>query len=715
MGGKGRVEQLLGEGHRAALPLLAAQGGLWPVVLLPLVWVAAMAIGRTYEQRFLWVGAEEFRRVFFAATLMLAAVGTGAEPVTELRSVPLAGGQSVTVAVPPRAYLGRSTSLARFLDPGRSADAGDADATLSLVSAPHVPASPPGGPLRWVRAENGTGWRSDAAVAFPRQGMHAHLVVPTPSRLILLARGMLALVMVLGVATAAWALARTLCGEPLGVEPARWGWLFTFRGRLTGALFIFFLLPMAAFGATAYRALSREVERTAAALADRALTQAASESHGQPLGELARHVGADLLLYQDGVLSQAAAPEVIDLGLYHAWLPPTVFLDFAVGEATERVEDRELAGHEYLVAYRRFGARDVLASPTPLATGEIARRQRELADVVALAGLFGAALSVVLSLLVGRNLSRPIEALSGAAAAVGAGDLSVRLPGGRRDEFGRVYRSFNRMVRSLRQARSALVRETRRTEAIVSEAGTGVLALDAQGRVQLINPRAGQILGAEVPVGARIPEDRPLPAAVAATVRDFQASGARERVEERDVEGRMIRLRMRGLEMDGPRGAVLVIEDVTNEITSARVLAWGEMARQVGAVHTVAHLADRTGVPAPTVAKLMKAMTPAGLTTSQRGAAGGYALSRPADAISIAEIITALDGPIALTACVDGADSQCGVEQLCPMRGGWEKVNRAIRGALEEVTLADMMAPITFPAPAAATTSTAAQPARPAH
>jgi len=152
-----------------------------------------------------------------------------------------------------------------------------------------------------------------------------------------------------------------------------------------------------------------------------------------------------------------------------------------------------------------------------------------------------------------------------------------------------------------------------------------------------------------------------------------------------------------------------------SKLTDYAIVVLSEMARQVGTVHTVAHLADRTGVPAPTVAKLMKAMTPAGLTTSQRGAAGGYALSRPADAISIAEIITALDGPIALTACVDGADSQCGVEQLCPMRGGWEKVNRAIRGALEEVSLADMMVPITFPAPAAATKSTAAQPARPAH
>ena len=134
-----------------------------------------------------------------------------------------------------------------------------------------------------------------------------------------------------------------------------------------------------------------------------------------------------------------------------------------------------------------------------------------------------------------------------------------------------------------------------------------------------------------------------------------------------------------------------------SKLTDYAIVVMSEMARHVGTVHTVTHLAERTGVPAPTVAKLMKALTPAGLTTSHRGAAGGYALSRAADAISIAEIITALDGPIALTACVEGADSQCGVERLCPMRGGWEKVNRAIRGALEQVTLADMMGPVGWP------------------
>lgn len=130
-----------------------------------------------------------------------------------------------------------------------------------------------------------------------------------------------------------------------------------------------------------------------------------------------------------------------------------------------------------------------------------------------------------------------------------------------------------------------------------------------------------------------------------------------------------------------------------SNLTDYAVVVMSAMARQPGTVRTVTQIAERTGVPAPTVAKLMKALVPAGLMTSHRGATGGYALSRPPEAISIAEIITALDGPIAITHCVDGAESTCGVERLCPMRGNWEKVNGAVRAALESVSLADMMTP----------------------
>lgn len=134
-----------------------------------------------------------------------------------------------------------------------------------------------------------------------------------------------------------------------------------------------------------------------------------------------------------------------------------------------------------------------------------------------------------------------------------------------------------------------------------------------------------------------------------------------------------------------------------SKLTDYAIVVMSEMGRQPDATHTVAQLADRSGVPSPTVAKLMKSLTPAGLTRSQRGAAGGYTLALTPELITIADIVTALDGPIALTACVEGADDQCGVETLCPMRGGWEKINRAIRAALESVTLADMMAPIWTP------------------
>ena len=107
------------------------------------------------------------------------------------------------------------------------------------------------------------------------------------------------------------------------------------------------------------------------------------------------------------------------------------------------------------------------------------------------------------------------------------------------------------------------------------------------------------------------------------------------------------------------------------------------------AVQTSPSLACSTGVPEPTVAKVLKALSVAGLVMSQRGARGGYRLQRKLEDISIAEVIAAIDGPIALTACVDGA-SGCDVRGLCAVHGRWDLVNDAIRNALTGITLADM-------------------------
>lgn len=115
-------------------------------------------------------------------------------------------------------------------------------------------------------------------------------------------------------------------------------------------------------------------------------------------------------------------------------------------------------------------------------------------------------------------------------------------------------------------------------------------------------------------------------------------------------------------------------------------------------------LAAATGIAEPTVAKVLKLLGAAGLVTSQRGAQGGYRIARPLARTAIADVIVAVEGPIALAACVDGATGGCEAEGSCPVRGRWDPVNTAIRRALAEITLADMQCPAwaTPPSPARA-------------
>lgn len=129
-----------------------------------------------------------------------------------------------------------------------------------------------------------------------------------------------------------------------------------------------------------------------------------------------------------------------------------------------------------------------------------------------------------------------------------------------------------------------------------------------------------------------------------------------------------------------------------NRLTDYAVVVLSQMSLDRRGLSSAQQIAHATGVPLPTVAKVLNVLTREGLVESHRGATGGYALSRPATEISVADIIQALEGPIALAACVDSAAGCCEVESVCPMRGSWDKVNDAIRQALESVTLQDMMA-----------------------
>ncbi len=127
-----------------------------------------------------------------------------------------------------------------------------------------------------------------------------------------------------------------------------------------------------------------------------------------------------------------------------------------------------------------------------------------------------------------------------------------------------------------------------------------------------------------------------------------------------------------------------------NKLTDYATVVLIEIARS-DVVRSSQHLSDRTGIPLPTVAKLMKSLAKGGLVTSQRGAGGGYTLLRKPAHITVADVIQAVEGPIALTACADTSDEHCGIESVCPVQGKWNKVNTAVRAALGEVTLSDMV------------------------
>ena len=107
-------------------------------------------------------------------------------------------------------------------------------------------------------------------------------------------------------------------------------------------------------------------------------------------------------------------------------------------------------------------------------------------------------------------------------------------------------------------------------------------------------------------------------------------------------------------------------------------------------------LSERAHIELPTASKLLKLLAQAGLVKSSRGINGGYALARPASVINVAEIIAAIEGPIAMTEC--GVDEGiCSQESHCSMRSNWQRISSVIVGALEDVSLADMAQPMRKP------------------
>ena len=121
-----------------------------------------------------------------------------------------------------------------------------------------------------------------------------------------------------------------------------------------------------------------------------------------------------------------------------------------------------------------------------------------------------------------------------------------------------------------------------------------------------------------------------------------------------------------------------------SKLTDYAILVLAHLARGSGTM-TAHELAARSRVPLPTVSKVAKELSRAGLLVSHRGRNGGYGLARAPELISVADVIEALEGPISLTECtLPGA---CGIEDTCVARSGWDPVSRAVEGALRNLPI----------------------------
>lgn len=133
-----------------------------------------------------------------------------------------------------------------------------------------------------------------------------------------------------------------------------------------------------------------------------------------------------------------------------------------------------------------------------------------------------------------------------------------------------------------------------------------------------------------------------------------------------------------------------------SKLTDYATVILSVIAKESHRVHGAVDIAEATGIALPTVSKILKILVKAGVLSSVRGAKGGYVLAREPEKITVAAVISALEGPIALTEC-SASHKGCNQASGCQIQGNWHLINEKIAQALESVTLADMIMPFKQP------------------
>jgi len=505
--------------------------------------------------------------------------------------VPFAGGDVLTVAVGPRTRLLPPDRTALFLrgDPGV-----EPPYAISLSLPDMSSANTAGARLTWRRI----GWmaRGERRVDLPEGVRHVHVRVDLSGPWALLVRGALVVLLDVALLAGVWVFALVVAE---GWRPRVPAVLATFRtsyrARLTAALVAFFVLPVLGFAAWSFARLSDEARRSGDLLIRQTLRDAVASAGGiagdrpeavpRAVVELGGRLNAELWLYRRGRLVGTSSPVLSELGLVDPFLAPPAFL-LTLEDELELTTDARTAGRPTRVGYRVVsagptGEQAILAAPQLVDDERVRRQQEDLALALVLGTLAGLVAAVYLAGLAAGGLAEPVAALRDAALAVGRGSEPAAFPPGAPREFEPVLSAFGRMATDVRRSQAAIEEARQRTARVLANVATGVIAVDETLRVTMANARAAELVGEALAPGDELPLAAPAWGAVWQAVNAFVAAKG-DAIEEKEFEigGRQIRVQLAPLG-PAPDGCVIALDDATALTRAARVIAWGEMARQV--------------------------------------------------------------------------------------------------------------------------------------
>ncbi len=490
-------------------------------------------------------------------------------------AVPSYGGGATTVTVAPRTRLIPESPYMPLLGLAPR-EHGEPPYQISFAGV-EPGAALEAGRTTWYR--RGGDLHGDRVVRTMHGPRRAHIEIALRSPIVLAQRG--ALVVMLDVTLLA--LLWILTAAP-GRVSRRWmraglrRWMASYRARLSLALFVFFVLPALGFALWSYERLLTE-DRQARELVVRETLRAVESSDMARMDSTGDRLRTPLLVYRAGLLRWSSDPLWDALAPTGRLLDPATYLLLREGHEEFTGEEERVAGERALFGYRAgivdAGEAYVLGAPGRLEDFALDQRRRDLAVLLALTTVLGALAALALSRAASRALAQPIGSLRAAALAIAAGEHEPPLEGEPPAEFGPVFSAFRRMAADLGASRAALEAAERRTSAVLRNVATGVVALGPGGDVTIANPRAEALLDHPLPLGTPLAR---VNAVIARQVGTFLASEREEEEFETALGEQQMQARLTRL---GSGGAVLTLDDVTELARAQRVLAWGEMARQV--------------------------------------------------------------------------------------------------------------------------------------